>query len=71
MNCIVLFKYVNEFLFYFTSPGIHCHYFFYSTAAVAYLECDVGQTEFSPPATVSLHIITQPVLGLLFLPIKY
>ncbi|XP_055882982.1 polynucleotide 5'-hydroxyl-kinase NOL9-like [Biomphalaria glabrata] len=31
--------------------------------SVAYLECDVGQTEFSPPGTLALHIISQPVLG--------
>ncbi|XP_012940738.1 polynucleotide 5'-hydroxyl-kinase NOL9 [Aplysia californica] len=34
-----------------------------SVKSVAYLECDIGQTEFSPPATVSLHIISEPVLG--------
>ncbi|BFZ08622.1 hypothetical protein BsWGS_11661 [Bradybaena similaris] len=33
-----------------------------SVSAVAYLDCDVGQTEFSPPATLSLHVIKQPVL---------
>ncbi|KAH9503624.1 Polynucleotide 5'-hydroxyl-kinase nol9 [Bulinus truncatus] len=34
-----------------------------SIESVAYLECDVGQTEFSPPGTMSLHILSQPVLA--------
>ncbi|CAG5125420.1 unnamed protein product [Candidula unifasciata] len=35
---------------------------FKSVSSIAYLDCDVGQTEFSPPATLSLHVLTQPVL---------
>ncbi|GFR74464.1 polynucleotide 5'-hydroxyl-kinase NOL9-like, partial [Elysia marginata] len=34
-----------------------------SVKTVGYLECDVGQTEFSPPATLSFHIIDEPILG--------
>ncbi|GFO40510.1 polynucleotide 5'-hydroxyl-kinase nol9-like protein [Plakobranchus ocellatus] len=34
-----------------------------SVKAVGFLECDVGQTEFSPPATLSFHIIDKPILG--------
>ncbi|KZO93789.1 hypothetical protein CALVIDRAFT_518471 [Calocera viscosa TUFC12733] len=30
---------------------------------VAFLECDVGQSEFTPPGLVSLHILTSPVFG--------
>ena len=30
---------------------------------VAFLECDVGQTEFTPPGIVSLTIIDTPILG--------
>ncbi|KAL1495969.1 hypothetical protein AB1Y20_014610 [Prymnesium parvum] len=30
---------------------------------VAFLECDVGQPEFSPPGMAALHLIAQPVLG--------
>ncbi|CCA67460.1 hypothetical protein PIIN_01290 [Serendipita indica DSM 11827] len=30
---------------------------------VAYLDCDVGQTEFTPEGMVSLHLLTQPVFG--------
>ncbi|KAI8852822.1 Pre-mRNA cleavage complex II protein Clp1-domain-containing protein [Chytridium lagenaria] len=30
---------------------------------IAYLDCDVGQPEFSPMGFVSLHIISSPVLG--------
>ncbi|CAL1538995.1 unnamed protein product [Lymnaea stagnalis] len=33
-----------------------------SLDAVAFLDCDVGQSELSPPATLSLHIIRQPIL---------
>ncbi len=31
--------------------------------AVAYLETDVGQCEFTPPGLVSLHVITKPITG--------
>lgn len=30
---------------------------------VAYLDCDLGQSEFSPPGVVSLHLITTPHFG--------
>nr|XP_032827451.1 polynucleotide 5'-hydroxyl-kinase NOL9 [Petromyzon marinus] len=30
---------------------------------VQYLECDVGQTEFTPPGCISLHDVTQPLFG--------
>ncbi|XP_074645215.1 polynucleotide 5'-hydroxyl-kinase NOL9-like isoform X2 [Tubulanus polymorphus] len=30
---------------------------------VAYLDCDVGQTEFTAPGLVSLNLITRPLLG--------
>ncbi|XP_033744873.1 polynucleotide 5'-hydroxyl-kinase NOL9-like [Pecten maximus] len=30
---------------------------------VCYLDCDPGQTEFTPPGSVSLHTITTPALG--------
>ena len=30
---------------------------------VAFLECDVGQTEFSPPGLVSLTVLNQQVFG--------
>ncbi|KAL5508618.1 GRC3 [Sanghuangporus vaninii] len=35
-----------------------CHY-----RRVAYLECDIGQTEFTPPGLVSLHVIDRPMFG--------
>ncbi|XP_061868982.1 polynucleotide 5'-hydroxyl-kinase NOL9 isoform X2 [Colius striatus] len=31
--------------------------------AVEYMECDIGQTEFTPPGCVSLSNITEPILG--------
>ena len=31
--------------------------------AVCFLECDVGQTEFTPPALLSLNKVTSPLLG--------
>ncbi|EHB12321.1 Nucleolar protein 9 [Heterocephalus glaber] len=34
-----------------------------STSCVDYLECDLGQTEFTPPGCISLLNITEPVLG--------
>ncbi|XP_014442085.1 polynucleotide 5'-hydroxyl-kinase NOL9 [Tupaia chinensis] len=34
-----------------------------SISCVDYLECDLGQTEFTPPGCVSLLNITEPVLG--------
>ena len=30
---------------------------------VAYLECDLGQSEFTPSGMVSLHVLSQPVFG--------
>ncbi|KAI8822098.1 Pre-mRNA cleavage complex II protein Clp1-domain-containing protein [Fimicolochytrium jonesii] len=30
---------------------------------VAYLDCDLGQSEFTPAGIVSLHVITRPLLG--------
>ncbi|XP_030625442.1 polynucleotide 5'-hydroxyl-kinase NOL9 [Chanos chanos] len=33
------------------------------TASVDYLECDLGQTEFTPPGCLSLITVTEPLLG--------
>ncbi|KAJ8369830.1 hypothetical protein SKAU_G00098580 [Synaphobranchus kaupii] len=33
------------------------------TASVDYLECDLGQTEFTPPGCLSLFTVTEPLLG--------
>ncbi|XP_048035225.1 polynucleotide 5'-hydroxyl-kinase NOL9 [Megalobrama amblycephala] len=33
------------------------------TVSVEYLECDLGQTEFTPPGCLSLCTVTEPVLG--------
>lgn len=33
------------------------------TASVEYLECDLGQTEFTPPGCLSLCTVTEPLLG--------
>ncbi|XP_063063938.1 polynucleotide 5'-hydroxyl-kinase NOL9 [Engraulis encrasicolus] len=33
------------------------------TASVEYLECDVGQTEFTPPGCLSQTVVTEPLLG--------
>lgn len=30
---------------------------------VAFLECDVGQTEFTPSGVVSMAFVTQPLIG--------
>ena len=35
----------------------------FSRKEVAFLECDVGQTEFTPPACIALNIVRQPLLG--------
>lgn len=37
----------------------------FSLPAVDYLECDLGQTEFTPPGCVALLNITEPLLGML------
>ncbi|MBN3307712.1 NOL9 kinase, partial [Amia calva] len=34
------------------------------TVSVEYLECDLGQTEFTPPGCLSLLSITEPLLGM-------
>lgn len=31
---------------------------------VAYLECDVGQSEFTPAGVVALNIVDKPILGM-------
>lgn len=33
---------------------------------VAFLECDVGQSEFTPGAMVALNIVDQPVFGMIY-----
>ncbi|KAL1250021.1 hypothetical protein QQF64_021026 [Cirrhinus molitorella] len=33
------------------------------TVSVEYLECDLGQTEFTPPGCLSLNTVTEPLLG--------
>lgn len=35
----------------------------FSIPGVDYLECDLGQTEFTPPGCISLLNITEPLLG--------
>lgn len=35
----------------------------YRYKQVAYLDCDIGQTELTPPGLVSLHILSEPILG--------
>ncbi|KAI0242402.1 Polynucleotide 5'-hydroxyl-kinase grc3 [Massospora cicadina] len=32
-------------------------------STVAYINCDVGQTEFTPPGLLTLHFLTEPILG--------
>jgi len=34
-----------------------------SIIKIAYLECDPGQSEFTPSGCVSLHLVSEPVLG--------
>lgn len=31
---------------------------------VAWLDCDMGQPEFTPPSVVSLHLLKKPITGL-------
>jgi polynucleotide 5'-hydroxyl-kinase GRC3/NOL9 len=33
---------------------------------VAFLECDIGQPEFTPPGIVSLNVISHPIFGRFF-----
>nr|XP_060484027.1 polynucleotide 5'-hydroxyl-kinase NOL9-like isoform X1 [Panthera onca] len=37
-----------------------------SISCVDYLECDLGQTEFTPPGCISLLNITEPILGMYY-----
>ncbi|KAJ9080810.1 Polynucleotide 5'-hydroxyl-kinase grc3 [Entomophthora muscae] len=34
-----------------------------SFPAVAYINCDIGQTEFTAPGVLALHFLTEPILG--------
>ena len=36
---------------------------FLRSIAVAYLDCDLGQSEFSPPGLISLHLIRKAQFG--------
>lgn len=38
-------------------------FFHCSLPSVEYMECDIGQTEFTPPGCVSLSNVTEPFLG--------
>ena len=51
--CIVHICHVHYFLFAF----------FHSQKELFFLECDVGQTEFTPPAMISLNRVCSPLLG--------
>lgn len=31
---------------------------------IAWLDCDMGQPEFTPPSVVSLHVLDKPITGL-------
>lgn len=35
-----------------------------SLPVVEYMECDIGQAEFTPPGCISLSSITEPILGM-------
>lgn len=41
-------------------------FFHCSLPSVEYMECDIGQTEFTPPGCVSLSNVTEPILGKCF-----
>ena len=40
-----------------------CTYWCIRYENVAFLECDLGQSEFTPGGMVSLHVLSQPVFG--------
>ena len=44
-------------LFFFSSLSYH------SRKELFFLECDVGQTEFTPPGLISLNKVSSPLLG--------
>ena len=46
-----------------TFPRILTPFIFSRMPEVYFLECDTGQTEFTPPAILSLNKVTFPVLG--------
>ena len=37
--------------------------FFHSLKELYFLECDVGQSEFTPPGLISLNRVCEPLLG--------
>ena len=41
--------------------------FFHSLKELYFLECDVGQSEFTPPGLISLNRVCKPLLGRLLL----
>ena len=40
------------------------YFFFFRPNDLYFLECDVGQSEFTPPGLISLNRVSSPVLGL-------
>lgn len=50
---------LHRFLWMFTRPLLVVRF-----RRVAFLECDLGQSEFTPGGMVSLHLISRPVLGM-------
>jgi len=43
---------------------VHCSFFYCCRReSVYFLECDIGQSEFTPSGVVSLVHVTQPVFG--------
>ena len=41
-----------------------CNWLLNTYQRVAYLECDVGQTEFTPSGLVSLNVLSKPLFGI-------
>ena len=39
--------------------------FFHSLKELYFLECDVGQSEFTPPGLISLNRVCEPLLGII------
>ena len=37
--------------------------YIFRVKTVAYLECDIGQTEFTCPGCVALNLVSEPLLG--------
>ena len=59
--CLICINHTDKWCIF--TCTLYIYFLNISNSAVAYLDCDVGQTEFTPPAFVSLSFVEKPLFG--------